>query len=282
MPSALLFPGQGSQEADMRAIVAAERPDLLALACELVGEDPFERLHAGTAFHQPAIYCASLARFARIAEQPDWFAGHSLGEISALAAAGALSAEDGLRLVVTRGRLMQRVAETGPEGAMLAVGMGIGPARALAAALGLTVANDNSPEQVVLSGWVGAIEHARTEVKRRGMRAFRLRIEGAFHAPELAAVQPEFRAALDAVTLHEPQRPVLSCVTACEFDDVRRRLAESLTSGVRWREVLLALRARGVERFVEVGPGQALTKLVRATLVGVDACAATLAERVDG
>ncbi|HEX8051877.1 MAG TPA: ACP S-malonyltransferase [Thermoleophilaceae bacterium] len=265
----------------MRDLVERRRPDLLALAVELVGADPFERIDAGTAYLQPAIYCTTIASLHAVrALEPDLYAGHSLGELAALAAAGSISEDDGLRLVAARGRLMQRAAEAEGDGAMLAVGAGIDAATELAHAYGLTVANDNSPEQTVLSGPAAAVTDARDDVKARGLRAFRLPIDGAFHSPAMAAALPEFRALLDATEVRPPRRPVFSCVTAQEFDDVRARLAESLVRGVRWREVLLALHARGADRFVEVGPGQVLTKLARATLPGVDALPAEELEAV--
>src|SRR5436190_13564297 len=104
---AVLFPGQGSQTHDMRARVERERPDLLALALEQVGDDPFERADEGTRWAQPAIYCASIAGWQALGAEPALAAGHSLGEISALVAAGALAETDGLRVVAARGRLMQ-------------------------------------------------------------------------------------------------------------------------------------------------------------------------------
>ncbi|HEX8073678.1 MAG TPA: ACP S-malonyltransferase [Thermoleophilaceae bacterium] len=274
MSAVLLCPGQGSQQTNMRELVELHRPDLHELAIEAVGCDPFERIHDGTAFLQPAIYCASLAsREAMPPLEADAYAGHSLGELTALAIAGALNDEDGLRLVATRGRLMQQAAEAGSSGAMLAVAGGLAVAAAVADEFGLSVANDNSPDQVVLSGAEEAVVAARAAVKSRGQRAFRLPIKGAFHSPAMAAAVPEFRAALDAVEVRPARAPVFSCVTAAPFDDVRARLADSLTCGVRWREVLLGLRARGARRFVEVGPGHVLTGLVRDTLDGVEAMA---------
>jgi acyl transferase domain-containing protein len=265
----------------MREHVEARRPDLLEAAVEAAGGDPFERIDEGTAFLQPAIFCASLVGLDALRDlEPDLYAGHSMGELTALVAAGSLSEEDGLRVVAARGRLMQRAAEEGPEGAMLAVGAGVETAAELAGPLGLTVANDNSPEQVVLSGPAEAIATARREAKGRGLRAFKLPIKGAFHSPAMAGVAGEFRAVLDDVELRPPRRPVFSCVTADEFDDVRARLTESLTHGVRWREVMLRLRERGASRFVEVGPGQVLTKLVAKTLG--DGVQATPAEELEG
>lgn len=256
----------------MRELVARRRPDLLSAAIDAVGADPFERLDEGTAYLQPAIFCASIARLPDAAGcEPELFAGHSLGELSALVAAGALDDHDALGLVVARGRLMQRVAEGGPPGGMLAVGAGGDVAASIAAEFGLTVANDNSAEQVVLSGPLERIVAARTEAKSRGLRASTLPIKGAFHSPAMAAIVGEWRAALDATAFARPRALVFSCVTAAPFDDVRARLAESLVRGVRWREVVLALRAHGATTFVEVGPGQVLTRLVRRIAPEVDA-----------
>jgi acyl transferase domain-containing protein len=281
MSTVLLFPGQGSQQTGMRDVVERQRPDLLALAADVVGADPFEHLDEGTAYLQPAIYCTSITSLHAVrAIEPDLYAGHSLGEIAALVAAGSIAEDDGLRLVAARGRLMQSAAEAEPDGAMLAVGAGIEAAAELAEAHGLTVANDNSPEQTVLSGPAAAVTAARDAVKARGLRAFRLPINGAFHSPAMAPAVPELRALLEAIEVRPPRRPVYSCVTAEEFDDVRARLAQSLVRGVRWREVLVALRERGADRFVEVGPGQVLTKLTRATLPGVDALPADELEAV--
>lgn len=274
MTTALLCPGQGSQQSRMRDLVAARRPDLLALAEELVGTDPFERADSGTAYLQPAIYCAGIASAEVV--RADLYAGHSMGELTALALAGAVDERDGLRLVAIRGRLMQRFAEEGPEGAMLAVGAAVDEIAGLARSHGLAVANDNSPGQTVLTGPAEAVVAARAEAKASGLRAFRLAVRGAFHSPLAETIVPEYRAALDDVEFRRPARPVYSCVTAREFDDVRTRLAESLTHPVRWREVMLALRDRGASAFVEAAPGQVLTKLTRATLP--DAAARPLEE----
>lgn len=271
--TALLFPGQGSQEPNMRELVERCRPGLLKLAEQVVGDDPFERMNEGTGYLQPVIFCASLAGFTRLgmSEEPAYYAGHSLGEISALVAAESLSVEDGMKLVALRGRLMQRAAEEAGDGAMLAVGTSREEAGEIAQRLGLTVANDNSPDQVVLSGGGEAIAAAKKEARGRGLRAVRLAIKGAFHSPAMAEVVPEFEAALAEVPFARPRHPVFSCVTAEIFDDPRRRLAESLTQGVRWVEILHALHGLGVRRYLEVGPGDVLTGLVKRTLDGVEA-----------
>jgi [acyl-carrier-protein] S-malonyltransferase len=274
--TAFLFPGQGSQTAEMRDEVAAARPDLLGLACEVVGDDPFARIDDGTKFAQPAIYCASVVGFERLREagvSGIAYAGHSLGEVAALVAAEALSAEDGLRLVATRGRLMQESGERSGDGSMLAL-LGKGAAEqaaAIARAAGLTVANDNAPNQVVLSGATDAFKTAGVAAREQGLRAVPLPVTGAFHSPAMAAARPELEAALAAVDFRAPSTTVVSSITTQPFDDVRARLADALTLPVRWRETLLALRAHGVERFVETGPGTVLTGLVKRTVPDAEA-----------
>jgi len=274
--TALLFPGQGSQTAEMRDEVAAARPDLLALACEVVGDDPFERIEDGTRFAQPAIYCASIVGFERLRAagvSGTTHAGHSLGEVAALVAAGALSAEDGLRLVAVRGRLMQESGEQAGDGSMLAL-LGKGAAdhaAAIADGAGLTVANDNAPNQVVLSGAKAAFETAAEAARAHGLRAIPLPVTGAFHSPAMAAARPELEAALAQIDFRPPAVTVISSITTEAFDDVRARLADALTMPVRWRETLLALRAQGVERFVETGPGRVLTGLVKRTVPDAEA-----------
>jgi [acyl-carrier-protein] S-malonyltransferase len=285
--TALLFPGQGSQTAEMRDEVAAARPDLLALACDVAGDDPFARIDDGTRWAQPAIYCASVVGWERLRDagvSAAFHAGHSLGEVAALVAAGALSAEDGLRLVATRGRLMQESGERVGDGSMLAL-LGKGAAdhaAAIAAAAGLTVANDNAPNQVVLSGARGAFDAAAEAAREQGLRAVPLPVTGAFHSPAMAAARPELEAALAGVDFHAPAEgvTVVSSITTAPFDDVRARLADALTQPVRWRETLLDLRARGVERFVETGPGKVLTGLVKRTVPEAEALAPEQLERV--
>jgi [acyl-carrier-protein] S-malonyltransferase len=271
--TAIVFPGQGSQTPDMRETVAQHRPDLLDQVTEAVGADPFALADTGTRFAQPAIFCASLAGWEALDRpQGDLLAGHSLGELGALVAARALGESDALELVALRGRLMQEAGETAGDGGMLAL-LGRGAAdhaASLADAHGLAVANDNSPQQVVLSGAREALPGAAYDAEELGLRAMTLPVTGAFHSPMMASAAPEFAAALDGVEIAEPNVPVLSAVTAAPFDDVRGRLVEALTSPVRWRETLLAMRDLGAERFVEVGPGRVLTGLAKRTLSDVE------------
>src|SRR5690242_11844125 len=171
--TAILFPGQGSQTPEMRETVAEVRPDLVALATEVVGEDPFARVDDGTKFAQPAIFCASLAGWETLGRPSgDFMAGHSLGELAALVAAGCLGERDGLELVALRGRLMQESGERAGDGSMLAL-LGRGAAdhaRGLAESHGLALANDNSPQQVVLSGDRGRFDGATAAAEELGLR----------------------------------------------------------------------------------------------------------------
>jgi [acyl-carrier-protein] S-malonyltransferase len=273
-PSAILFPGQGSQTAQMRDLVARVRPDLLEAVAEAVGEDPFPRADEGTNFAQPAIFCASLAGWTQLGSPlGEMMAGHSLGELGALVAAGALDERAGLELVALRGRLMHESGlAAGGAGSMVAV-IGAGAsehAGEIADASGLTVANDNSPLQIVLSGAKDHIPAAEQAARELGLRAMELDVTGAFHSPMMAGAVPEFAAALAQVDFSEPRTTVISAVTAEPFTDPRRELADALTMPVRWREVMLALHARGAQRFVDVGPGRVLTGLAKRTLSDVE------------
>jgi [acyl-carrier-protein] S-malonyltransferase len=271
---AMLFPGQGSQTADMREAVERHRPDLLELARAEVSDDLFERAADGTRWAQPAIFCAALAGYEVLRQryEADLMAGHSLGEITALVAAEALDAPDGLRLVAARGRLMQEAAEETGDGGMLAVRVRErGPVEEVAAEAGLSIANDNAPDQLVLSGAVGALERAEELLRERKVRAKRLPVAGAFHSPLMEPAVAPFRELVERIEVGEPRVPVLSCVSAAPFDDVREQLVAALSSPVRWTGVMGALHELGATHYVETGPGRVLTNLVRKSLEGVEA-----------
>jgi malonyl CoA-acyl carrier protein transacylase len=250
----------------MRALVAAVRPDLLEAAADLIGEDPFPRVDESTRFAQPAILCASLAGWTRLRDQVDVdpvaLAGHSLGEFSALAAAGALSDHDALRLVVIRGDHMAASGEASGGGTMLAL-LGASPAQAeaLAARHGVSIANDNAPGQVVLSGSPGALDAARKDATTGGLRALPLGVAGAFHSPQMQGAVEPFRLALADVDFESPQIPVVSCATGKPFVDPAAELAEALIAPVRWRDTMTTLDALGVQAYIDVGPGRVLAKL---------------------
>ena len=276
MPSsALLFPGQGSHAEGMEEPYRGH--PLLERGLDLLGYDPFDQLAEGTRFQQPALFLCSVAAWdswrddaGEQAESDSEIvaaSGHSLGEYSALVAAGALAFDDAVRLVDERAAAMADAGELVPGGMVAMLG---GDARAvgtLARRLGLTVANDNAPGQLVLSGPVEAVDTA-AELARddTGARARRLDVTGAFHSPLMEPAAERLRVALAATPVHAPAIPVYANVSAAPFTDIRSQLAEGLLRPVRWRETLLAMRAAGVERFVELGPGTVLTGLVKRTL----------------
>ncbi len=224
--TALLFPGQGSQTPEMRDLVAQRCPELLERCIALVGEDPFARVDESTRFQQPAIFCASIAGWRGLPEdiEPGAAAGHSLGELAALAAAGVLGVDDALELVVLRGRLM---AEADDRGSMLAlVGADEDEAAKVAEAASLTVANDNAPGQIVLAGDRESFDRAEEVAGELGKRTIRLPVAGAFHSPSMEPAVAPFRAALDDVEVGDPRFTVFSCASAAPFADVRDELGE--------------------------------------------------------
>jgi malonyl CoA-acyl carrier protein transacylase len=278
MPSsiALLFPGQGSHAEGMDEPYRGH--PLFERGLDLLGHDPFERLSEGTRYQQPALFLCSVAAWDqwRSGEDEDAdddageaiaAAGHSLGEYAALVAAGALQFDDAVRLVDERADAMADAGEQRAGGMIAMLGGESRDVRALADRLGLVVANDNAPGQLVLSGSVDALEAAE-EVARdeTGARARRLDVTGAFHSPLMEPAAARLRAALESTPVSAMEIPVYSNGSAAPFVDVRVELAENLLRPVRWRETLLALRTAGVDRFVELGPGAVLTGLVKRTL----------------
>jgi malonyl CoA-acyl carrier protein transacylase len=269
----------------MRELVETERPDLLRQVSALVGEDPFARVDDSTRFAQPAIFCASLAGWERARDRVDAtaFAGHSLGELTALVASGALDEHDGLRLVVLRGLLMAISGEQAGGGTMLVLlGATSAQAAAIAARHGVSVANDNAPGQVVLSGARDELAAARDDAAGAGLRTIELDVAGAFHSPQMQDAVIPFREALAEVEFHAPAAPVISCATALPFVDPCQELAAALVRPVRWGDTMGALAADGVMAFVDAGPGRVLAKLAPRCVAGVAAAAAgSLLEQVD-
>ncbi len=262
--SAFLFPGQGSSVAQAGPLVAEFCGELAEHCRAKIGDDPFARAGESTQFAQPAIFLASLAGWRSLdAPRPRAFAGHSLGELSALAAAGVLDDHDALDLVILRGALMAQAAERARDGGMLAVLKGtVEQAQQLADAHGVTLANDNAPGQVVLSGRAARLQEAAAQARTIGVRAIVLDVAGAFHSPDMASAGPSFRRALGRAVVRDTGATVISGLTARPFEDVRAQLAAALTRPVRWRETMTALHAAGARAFVDVGPDQVLAKLV--------------------
>jgi [acyl-carrier-protein] S-malonyltransferase len=269
---AAIFPGQGSHAADMddpyRGLPAFER------GLELLGFDPFERLDEGTRFQQPAIFLCSVAAWDLWRdESPDEVAdvraaaGHSLGEYAALVAAGVLAFDDAVGLVAERAGAMADAGDRNPGSMVAMLGGEDHAVRALAQRLGLTVANDNAPGQLVLSGATDAIAQAEELARdETGARARRLDVSAAFHSPLMQPAAASLAEALARVDVRPGAFPVYANGSAAPFKDVRRELSENLLGTVRWRETMLALRAAGIDRYVEHGPGAVLTGLVKRTL----------------
>jgi [acyl-carrier-protein] S-malonyltransferase len=250
----------------MAAVSAEQRPDLVEQARDELGADPFEQIGEGTHLAQPALLIAGLAHW-KAAGEPEaaFYAGHSLGELPALVAAGALEASAGLRLAVVRGRLMEEASAVRPGGMVAALGGTDEVVRAVAARFGLTLANDNAPGQMVLSGDADQVGEARKALRAEGAKAIRLPVAGAFHSSLMEPAIPGYREIL-AATEFTAADGAWSCITAAPFDDVRADLLAALTESVRWRDTLAAMHAAGATAFLETGPGDILTGLSRRTL----------------
>jgi len=282
LKTALLFAGQGAQFAGMGRDWAAQFPLASALfdqSREILGFDlprlcfdgPEEEL-TRTENAQPGIFLTSWVAFRLLMErQPDLSfqatAGLSLGELTALTAAGVLSFEDGLKMARQRGRYMQEACEL-TRGAMAAVlGLETALLREVCAAADVEIANLNCPGQTVISGETEKIAAACELAKAKGAkRAVRLPVAGAYHSRLMAGAQPKVRAMLDAVALCPAAMPVISNVTAQPHggpEDIRQALAAQVISPVRWEESIRFLLAQGFTRFIELGPGTALSGFVK-------------------
>jgi len=282
-----LFPGQGSQAVGMGQELSARYPIVKATFAEadavlgfalsaICFDGPAEELKR-TSIAQPALVTMSTAYWRLLAERGltcAVAAGHSLGEYSALVAAGALSFPDAVRLVRTRGQLMEEAAAANP-GSMLAVlGASDEDVQALceevATSTGIVVpANYNSPGQVVVSGTSEAVAALRALAKTRGIKAIPLQVSGPFHSPLMEPAAAAFAAVLADVPIAAPAIPVVPNVTATPTTDptaIRDALSRQITGSVQWVRTLYAMRDMNVERFVEIGPGNVLTGLVQRTL----------------
>lgn len=284
MPHAVLFPGQGSQSVGMCPDLLADRRDLFAVASDLLGWDlpgviergPAELL-TETQHAQPALYVTGFAlweAFAQHAPPPVAAAGHSLGEYTALAAAGAMSFEDGLELVARRGEAMADAA-IGSGGGMAAL---LGADDDLAARVArrrqddggyLYVANSNAPGQVVLAGGSEDLDWLETNARDLGLRrVIRLNVGGAFHSPYMADAADRLAVALADTEFSTPAFDVYANVDAEVTVDVPDSLFRQLTAPVRFRETLEAMAAAGVDTFVHVGPGDVTAGLVKRSVPG--------------
>jgi len=280
--TALLFAGQGAQVVGMGRDLAEKYPSARAWfdrANAALGYDLAAICFTGpeaeltkTENAQPGIFLASWVAFELLKEQVpslkfEATAGLSLGEFTALAAAGALSFEDGLNVVRQRGQFMQEACEATRGGMAAIIGLEEGPTREVCAAAGVVLANLNCPGQLVISGETDKIAQAVEMAKAKGARkALPLTVAGAYHSPLMASARTKLAAALARVQLVAPQVPVLSNVTA-QFhgtpEETSARLVEQVTNSVLWEKSIRELLAQGFTRFIELGPGTALSGFMK-------------------
>lgn len=285
MAKAFVFPGQGSQYVGMGKDLYDGYPEIKSLydtANNILGfdiakicfEDPEDSLKQ-TYITQPAIMLHSIAASKLYkGGDADFAAGHSLGEFSALVYAGALTFEDGLKLVKLRGELMQKAGEEN-KGTMAAV-IGLDTAKIEeackeASSAGVVqVANYNSPGQIVISGSVEGVKQAMVLAKEKGAKLVKeLVVHGAFHSPLMASAGEGLKAALNETEFKSPRIPVFANVSAFPYsatassDDIRECLYKQLTSSVRWDESVVNMINTGADEFVEFGPGKVLQGLIK-------------------
>jgi [acyl-carrier-protein] S-malonyltransferase len=291
--TAFLFPGQGSQTVGMGKDLAAQYPiakqtfeeadSILGFSLStLMWDGPDADLN-DTVNTQPALYVHSIAAFRTFSHLypnlvPASMAGHSLGELSALAASRALSFEDGLRLVRKRGELMKHAGTLAPGGMAAILGVDIPTLDKVCEEAStpdelVQVANDNCPGQVVISGAKAAVERAMAGAKAAGAkRALPLAVSIAAHSPLMASIQIEWTDAVHAANFQDPQIPVIGNVYAATLGDeaaARADIVAQMQSRVRWTESVRLMAAQGITAFVEVGTGSVLGGLVKRIADGV-------------
>ncbi|KAM3094153.1 ACP S-malonyltransferase [Phormidesmis sp. 146-35] len=272
---AWVFPGQGSQAIDMgvdlleipEAKAKFERADqILGWSVAEVCQSADDKV-SHTLYTQPCLYVVEsiLADLLKAkGHQPDFVAGHSLGEYTALYVADVFSFEDGLKLIQRRAELMDSASD-----GMMAALLGFDRAQletVIDQTADVVLANDNNAGQVVISGTPVAVEFVLTQVKSK--RAVKLNVSGAFHSPLMAEAATQFKLVLDAVEFRSAQVPILSNVDPLPSTDavvLKDRLNRQMTGAVRWREISLQLPLEGVDRVVEVGPGKVLTGIIKRT-----------------
>jgi [acyl-carrier-protein] S-malonyltransferase len=280
--TALLFSGQGAQTVGMGRDLAIQFPTAQALferANATLGYDLARLCFDGpdaeltkTGHAQPGIYLVSWVALQVLRERVpslafEAAAGLSLGEFTALAAAGVFSFEEGLSLVHQRGRFMQEACEVTQGGMAAIIGLDEGPTRAACAEAGVELANLNCPGQLVISGEAARMDHACELAKTRGAKkALPLPVAGAYHSRLMSSAQPKLAAALERITLQAPAVPVISNVTAEPHGgptEIKGLLVRQVTSSVRWEASIRHLLAQGFTRFIELGPGKALNGFLK-------------------
>ena len=273
--TAYIFPGQGSQFPGMGQDLYSAHKDLMEKANDILGFRITDIMFNGTAedlkatkVTQPAIFLHSVVLALSQEEAPAMTAGHSLGEFSALVAAGALDFEDGLKLVSLRAKAMQKCCEKVPGSMAAIIGLPDKTIEDICAGIeGVVPANYNSPGQVVISGEDAAVDQACEQLKAAGAkRALKLPVSGAFHSPLMEPARAELAQAIEATPFHTPRCPVYQNVTAAPTQDpqvIKENCLKQLTSPVRWTQSVENMLRDGGTRFVELGPGNVLQGLVK-------------------
>jgi [acyl-carrier-protein] S-malonyltransferase len=280
--TALLFAGQGAQAVGMGKDLAEQFPSARAWfdrANAVLGYDLASVCFNGpdteltkTEQAQPSIFLVGWIAFQLLKERApslkfDATAGLSLGEFTALSAAGAMSFEDGLRVVRQRGRFMQEACDVTRGGMAAVIGLDETPTREVCAEAGVVLANLNCPGQLVISGETDKIAKAVELAKTKGAkRAIPLPVAGAYHSPLMASAQPKLKAELAKAKLSAPTVPVISNVTAQSHGgpaEIADRLVEQVTSSVLWENSMRYLLSQGFTRFIELGPGTALSGFLK-------------------
>ncbi len=276
MSSIFVFPGQGAQSVGMgkelyennaaaRAVFDEVDAALGEKLSDIIFNGPAEDLTL-TANVQPAIMATSIAMMrAAGARVPDYVAGHSLGEYTALCAAGALSVGDAAKLLRARGNAMQTAVPVGQGLTAVILGLSVEAVREICNETDCDVANDNSPGQVVISGARDIVEKTMAVAKERGAkRAMPLALSVPVHCRIQAPAAEEMRVALDGVKFNTPCVPLISnktCAPMTDISEIKEALVYQITHGVRWRESVLNMADMGITEMIEVGPGSVLTGL---------------------
>ena len=278
---AVLFPGQGSQfigmgkeflESDQEAEILMDLADSISSAPlrKLCLEGPMEELTKAV-YLQPALTAANLICWQALKKagiRPDYFAGHSLGEYSALCASGVLEVEDTLKLVAERGKLSEREGQRNPGGMQAILGLTLEEVEEILATLPenskVTIANHNCEKQIVISGYHETLAVVDGIVSEKGGKAITLNVSVANHSPLVAGAIPDFEKIMADISFQTPVTPVLYNVTAAEEKEpmkIRSIMSRQIASRVRWFEIINSLVDKGVTHFIEVGPKKVLSGL---------------------